>query len=140
MALALAAAAWLPAILYGLLSRSHGSLFWPNSLLLKAAPPRLDSAKAIGAFAGNAARQLAGAPHLVIVAVACLVLLLLMRNEARDYLQASMAMVLIALAFHVALARVGWFYRYEAYLMACGIAAATLGIARVLHARPLRTT
>jgi hypothetical protein len=140
MALALAAAAWLPVIVYGLFSRSHGSLFWPNSLLLKAAPPRLDSTKAIGAFADSAARQLAGAPHLVIVAVACLVLLLLARNEARDSMRPWMAMVLLALAFHVALARVGWFYRYEAYLMACGIGAATLGVARVLHAQPLRTT
>ncbi|MGN6391433.1 MAG: hypothetical protein ACTHM9_04160 [Gemmatimonadales bacterium] len=140
MALALAAVAWLPVIAYGLFSRSHGSLFLPNSLLLKAAPPRLDSAKAIGAFAGNAVSQLAGAPHLVVVAVACLVPLLLARDEARDYMRPSIAMVLIALAFHVALARVGWFYRYEAYLMACGIAAATLGIARLLRAEPPRTT
>ncbi len=120
-ALALAVAAWLPAVAYGIVSRQHGSLFWPNSLLLKAAPP--------GDFARNALEQLAGAPHLVILAVACLVPLLLMPRGARGALAPWAAIVLIGLALHVALARIGWFYRYESYLMACGIAAATVEIA-----------
>jgi hypothetical protein len=138
-ALALALAAWLPAIAYGLVSWRHGSLFWPNSLLLKAAPHQLDSLTSAGTFGRNALEQLAGAPHLVVVVVACLVPLLLMPRGARGLVAPWAAIVVIALALHVALARIGWFYRYEAYLMACGIAAATIEIARLQRRRPLHS-
>jgi hypothetical protein len=134
-ALAVGLVAWIPPVGYGLASLHHGSLFWPNSLLLKAAPPALDTPEAVRAFATAWLSQLLGAPHLLVVLVAGLVPFLLSSREARAPVRMWLAAFAVTLLLHLEFARVGWFYRYEAYLVVCGIAVATLALARLRHGR-----
>ncbi len=119
----------LPAIAFGLFSIAHGSEALPNSVLLKAGAPHLL----------RGLQTLRSAPHLVaaLIALAGVVALLHRVGTAKALaLRDVCAAVCAALLLHVQFARVGWFFRYEAWLLALAIA--LVGAAALDHAEELR--
>jgi len=127
-ALALGALSIIPIVAFGAYSISKGSYFLPNSVMLKSADASLSSG---------------GIPHFVLsifeklikpgtglggVATQGLLLILLLTGLLfRQQLKtaATWRTMLIVLTgttiLQLALASTGWFYRYEAWLVCCGI-------------------
>ena len=121
-AVALTAAAWLPAIAYGLVSLAHGWGFFPASLRLKANIPA-HGFLGMADIVENWRDGLNRAPYLGIMILGGALLLALRRREARpdDPAGRMMLLTLIALVLHLTLAHAGYFCRYEAYLIALWI-------------------
>jgi hypothetical protein len=154
LAWAVAAAGLVPIVAYGCVSLSHGWFFLPNPILLKAnlsdvAGVRALVARALGrpgdGSAGDLARlmgltaaeQLARVPELwALLAGAAGALAAAARRPAwlaRTDVE-PVWMFALAAVLHLQFARTGWFFRYEAYLVALGITA----LARPVLALPRR--
>jgi len=115
----------LPIIVYGLISVSQGAYFLPNSIMLKGNMPNVSSVEGMMRFfrwlrLGNLVRI----SHVFGLMLAALIVL------GRQYrirktvwtVPAVMAMIFFGTALqHLALAKIGYFFRYEAYLMVLGI-------------------
>jgi len=118
----------LPILLYGAVSVLEGWSWLPTSLLLKGQMPDFHSLGAILSALGlSAYSQMMLNPHLLFPALGtCLFLIIASRRE--DFFQSRAqvigAVFLIGLFLHLQLARMGWYYRYEAYLL--GLAALVL--------------
>lgn len=123
LAVSCLALAVLPLVIYGGISVWNGWNWLPNSILLKSALPT-----SLGAVVQNAWQQIATVPALgglLLFSIFALVL-----NSRRPFWRISNVLSLLFIItslMHVTFARVGWFYRYEAYLMgfgwvSCGIA------------------
>jgi hypothetical protein len=116
----LMAAAILPVVVYGMLSVHAGSMFLPNSVLVKGLverPPGLTG------FAKHAIEGLM-TPHLYVLILAAMLCAYLsatgawkISQQARSACYWFVGMALL----HIAFASIGWFYRYEAYLVALGV-------------------
>lgn len=119
--LLMVAAGALPIIAYGVFSYANGSYFLPNSLMLKGNFPQADGIKSIAmALGGRSLVVLYDTPHLLAVAV---LLSLGATNPHRPQLLRFLALSLVcSVLIHLQFASVGWFYRYEAYLVAVSIA------------------
>ena len=132
-----------PVILLGIVQTSNGASFLPNPLLRKAGLPFDDPARLASTLTGyRALRRLFVNPHLLAPALAALVWLA--RRPEPSSASQSPALVsrespgrmllfvfLVALLLHLSFAELGWFYRYEAYLVAFGIVALALAVADV---------
>jgi hypothetical protein len=109
----------------GLWAVSHGWLFFPSSILLKA---NLPSSRA-GMFTRNSLLTAArNAPHLMVLVLAALAgLTLTLRGGLRwSRGQVFAGLFVGAAALHIGFARVGWLYRYEAYLVFLGVIATAI--------------
>jgi hypothetical protein len=123
-------AAALPIAVYGAVSLAEGWAFLPNSLLLKGM--HLDFSTAAGALralGGTAFRQLSQNGHLLAAFLTGLLFLMLApaRPGGRGRDRAVVALFLLTVLLHLQFARAGWFYRYEAWLVA--LALAVFGVA-----------
>ena len=124
-AVAVGAAALLPIGLYGAWSASQGSYWLPNSLMLKGRP--VWAIRSVGALARvlyGAYGRFYAAPHLVVPTVLAVVGYVLRCGRSGrvwDRLQTGAVIVVATTALHVLLAGMGWFYRYEAYLVTLGL-------------------
>lgn len=110
----------LPIVLFGLYSLSQGGYFLPNSLLLKGHTPEM-SAKGLYMFAVGWMIKLIQEPHLLIlfVVLCFLVVVSLLRPGEKWKLENIVIWILVPLFIaHLTFAQTGWFYRYEAYLLA----------------------
>jgi hypothetical protein len=78
----------------------------------------------LGFVAGSPAlHNLLANPHVLVLVVVALVLLILAMDTAVWNEDASLLAILIGTSLlHMQLARAGWFYRYEAYLLVLGVA------------------
>ncbi len=115
------ASALAPVILYGIVSLAHGSEFLPNSLLLKGNFAGVRDVSSFFDFVGmRGIRSLRGEPHLLALTVALLGAFAL-RRSPRPALAWLQAALVVAIVGHLQFARTGWFYRYEAYLVAAAI-------------------
>ncbi|MCK4413445.1 MAG: hypothetical protein KAY32_07880 [Candidatus Eisenbacteria sp.] len=120
-----------PLVAYGLFSMQQGWALIPNPILSKANLPHGDPGQMLKSLSGYLAlRRLFVNPHLLLPVIAALVWLV--RAPRRDAGEGSLArplltIFLVATFLHVTFADVGWFYRYEAYLV--GLALVGLGIA-----------
>ncbi len=137
-----------PVILLGIVQTSNGASFLPNPLLRKAGLPFDDPARLASTLTGyRALRRLFVNPHLLAPALAALVWLA--RRPEPSSASQSPALVsrespgrmllfvfLVALLLHLSFAELGWFYRYEAYLVAFGIVALALAVADVESRAP----
>jgi hypothetical protein len=126
-----------PVALFGLLAQTRGWFFLPNSVLLKGRPP-----DGLGALVyrliGEPIGRLIENPHLFAILILLLVALEL-RERLTPRVRRMVAVVLATTVLHLILASVGWFYRYEAYLLALAVlvfaeVARDLGVAAI----PLR--
>jgi hypothetical protein len=122
LAFSLGAAALVPVTIYGIISISHGWFFLPNPVLIKGKSPHLASARGVINFLGySATMQFIQAPHMLILTATALAAYLIRIHKG--IWERSQIMLLIFIGttlLHMQFARTGWFYRYEAYLVALG--------------------
>lgn len=132
------AAGLAPIVAFALYSVAHGGLPLPNPVLLKArqiggltrlpgiAHSVLETVTRIPTGAGKA-------PHLLVLLLVSLALLAhaLRASEARRWRPALVwnAAFVGTCLLHLQLAALGWFYRYEAYLVVLGLVAIFLSVA-----------
>ncbi|MFW9943613.1 MAG: hypothetical protein ACFFB7_01305 [Candidatus Sifarchaeia archaeon] len=117
-ALAVPVMAGLPWLVYGIVSIQNGWLLLPNSLLVKGVDAMNEG---IGLFLIRGIGALAASPHLFVLLVASVKLT---SSQESGFWHINNVMKLIfvsACLLHLQLGRVGWFFRYEAYLVAIGI-------------------
>lgn len=125
MALALAASGALPMLVAGLISLAHGWYFLPTSILVKAQFPTAHSLSGILYSLGyRALETLYNAPALLFLLLATLGLAVYHRwrqpSPWSGVIASMSALFAPMLLLHLQFARLGWFYRYEAYLIALG--------------------
>lgn len=115
----------LPIMIYGLLSVSKGWYFLPNPVLLKGNVPNFSSLEGVIRFFGGLGYyRIAKNPHILTLILGVLILFHLQYSRQRKIWTESTIMIIIFVTtalLHVQLAGVGWFYRYEAYLVGLGI-------------------
>jgi hypothetical protein len=108
--------AWLPVIGFGIYFRMHGAEWLPNSVLLKG-----------GASLYRIVDFLVYGLHMAPLMVVATWLLCRYRGSITDSrAKAGIGITAITLWLHLALASYGWVYRYEAYLIALGVASVVL--------------
>lgn len=118
----LAAASVVPLAAYGWISLRHGWYLVPNSLLLKANVPGSESIGMFGSFLGTLRINFLQGIHVVLLmGAATLMLIAGRRGTAGSYSRTGLILFTAAAGMHLCCARVGWFYRYESYLIALGI-------------------
>ena len=124
LAAELAVAAALPLLLYGWISVRHGWYLIPNSLILKANLPGARSTNIFGNFTFTLLTNLKLGSHVVVLILLASILIgfAWVRDRAIwNYPQLGLMLFVSSAAMHLFFARVGWFYRYESYLVAFGI-------------------
>jgi hypothetical protein len=129
-AFALGIVSLVPPALYGLVSLAHGWYALPNPVILKGALGeglagwrRIALVPFLGGWG-----ELVRTPHvLALVVLAAVTLLARWRSPSSR--EGTLLIVFIGAALlHLQYARTGWFYRYEAYLVALGIVAAAVAL------------
>lgn len=122
-AIASAAAGVLAIAAFGAWSLSQGGPVLPNSVLLKGAMPASSAAGlASTVLLTRALATLANTPHLAVLVMTALALTLLPSHHARHAEWRLAAIVFAAVVLlHLQFAAVGWFFRYEAYLVVLGL-------------------
>jgi hypothetical protein len=127
---------------YAIYSMAHGGLPLPNSVLMKSDPARFGSWFSALGFMGDwvGVLSLYQRPVLAVLAIAALLLAAVLANPGRS--SWSTPIVLIgffagATLLHVCLVKVEWFFRYEAYVIALGLAAVTNAAAEVRRSSAL---
>ncbi|MCY2930242.1 MAG: hypothetical protein NTV86_12245 [Planctomycetota bacterium] len=131
LALVGAAGAALPVVVYGWVSRAHGWLFLPNSIVAKKAQFSLNHlGDAFFALGGRALAQLGWSPYLVSLLLALGLGVYLHRRAVGKGFWEPLTLMTILLGatalMHLQCAGIGWFFRYDAYLMAAGLAVLAL--------------
>jgi hypothetical protein len=124
-----AVAGAIPILLYGWWSQSQGGFLLPNSVLLKGVAPAMSiTGLAQLAMFWTALTALMSNPHLAFLLIAVLGLAALPRRDASVREHEVLALIFVVCTLlHLQFARVGWFFRYEAYLVVLGlVAVATL--------------
>jgi hypothetical protein len=142
LALLTAIAAWLPIAVYGAISIGHGWYFFPNSIILKAQTTNLFTLSGLGQYLITGSDD----ATLKIPRVFCLLGLgmvaWLFRSSRAQGLWRLHTVMIITLAattlLHIQFAKVGWFYRYEAYLVGMFVLILSLSILEDLSQRQLR--
>lgn len=129
-ATAVGLAALVPPVAYGLVSITHGWYALPNPVILKGALGEgLTGWRrvALVPFLGGWA-ELLRTPHLLALVVLAAVPLLA-RWRSPHSREGTLLIVFIGTTIlHLQYARTGWFYRYEAYLVAFGIVATAVAL------------
>jgi hypothetical protein len=113
-------AGFLPIFIFGVYSLSHGGYFVPNSLLLKGQIPDL-SVKGLYMLCVGWMIKLVQQPHLFLLfTLLCLILAVSLGIGGNKWkLENIISGIVVSLFItHLTFAETGWFYRYEAYLMA----------------------
>lgn len=129
----------IPVVAYGIFSTMNGWFFLPNSLVTKSifVEARTPPLSLKGAFLLwnnflNILNIYIFAPLILAVG-----LLIFRFNEKKSLWSVPNLMLIIFIGttlLHMIVARIGWFYRYEAYLIALGIMAIAVGINEYLPA------
>jgi len=125
----LGALALLPVVIAGFISVRHGWFWLPNSVLLKGNLPSAASATPFADFFGRAYLQFVDyGRHITYLILTALLLYLhrrWKRGEVWECGQLTISIFAATALLHMFLARMGWFFRYEAYLIALGLFALT---------------
>jgi hypothetical protein len=121
IAILVGVAGFLPLTLYGLYSISQGWYFFPNSILLKGNIP-VFSFEGIRSFLLQVPIKLVDAPHILLIIIACLMIYVLgkERKIIRHRERYLIVLFLMITILHMQFASIGWFYRYESYLILVG--------------------
>lgn len=122
-ALSVAAAGAVPIVGFGLYAMASGQRFLPLSVLLKRHELRFRDASDVTDWLGTDLMQRLGTEaYLSVLLVACVAATLwgLVRRERVDKAVVP-ALVALLIVAHVEFAALGWFYRYEAYLVLIGV-------------------
>lgn len=112
----------LPVVVYGLFSMWQGWYFLPNSILLKSGFGDASGHGWIGRLF-HIPITLHVAPHMLILLLSCLGVYLWCEERKlvgrRERLLVALYVIITLL--HLQFASIGWFYRYEAYLVLTGL-------------------
>jgi len=114
----------LPIVSYGIISLKKGWYFLPNSVLLKGRMPDFSSFKTIISALLSPWNQIVKTPHISLILLVAVIILIFQYMKYRMFWKQSLIMNIIflfTLSMHIQFAKLGWFYRYEAYLMSLGI-------------------
>jgi hypothetical protein len=141
----LAGSGILPMVVYGIWSAARGWYFLPNPVILKGFEGNwqvLEFLKDVFVrgqpLTWQAARRLApmsfvsrinSNPHILYLILPSLVLLVYRRGSFWSPANCINAAFMGSALLHMQFAGIGWFYRYEAYLVALGIYAVAAGLA-----------
>ena len=117
-ALAILIMAGLPWLVYGVISIQNGWLFISNSLLVKSVNAMDEG---VSFYFVRGIGSLLISPHLVALLVASIKLTSSRENGFWHINNVLKLIFVPACLLHVLLDRVGWFFRYEAYLVAIGV-------------------
>jgi len=121
----LGSASILPILVYGIISLKAGSYWLPNSVLLKGQEVSFLSFDGIKNLYERPLLIFSQAPWLFSISIFVLTLGVIRHYALKLSIwntgQLMILVFLITVLFHLEFARVGWAYRYEAYLMALGI-------------------
>lgn len=127
----------VPIIIYGIYSTMNGWFFLPNSLVTKSTFVEnhisMFSLDGLFRFLDNFKSILN--LHIFLPVVLALGILIYRLNEEKNAWNGPnliLTIFIVATLLHMFMARIGWFYRYEAYLLALGILAIAVGIAKYL--------
>jgi hypothetical protein len=120
-AILLVIAGALPVAGYGLWAVSHGWYFLPNSVLLKGSFPGFSLSQILTWILSFFGRILLNPDILLLLAASLFVLLGLTGEKSWGYRTSLVLIFVGATLLHMLFATTGWFYRYEAYLVALGI-------------------
>lgn len=131
MGLAVFLSAALPIIIYGSISLYNGAFFLPNSLLIKATIPSF-SLIGLGVLASKAYKSFfIEAPHIGFLVLILLATIYVQCERSIKFPTSFFSSVwiqiilIIAAISHLIFGKTGWFFRYEAYLIAVGVLAAS---------------
>lgn len=124
-----------PPLLFALYAKAHGWQSLPNSVILKGRRWDAETPQVI-------VNNLREAPHLVVLFAVLTALLLATHKTAASAAQRFALLALTVLVAHALCGGVGWFYRYEAYVIpvtvvAIGLLAAEPGAPRLARALTL---
>jgi len=121
-----------PILLFGIVSRMGGGAFLPNSLLLKGSRPELGSIDGVvRSVGGTAVLGLIRNPLLLTVFLIGLALLALLPAGTfgmKEKHRPVIFLFLATLVLHLQFSSTGWLFRYEAWLIALGMAAYCVAI------------
>ncbi|MFN3270069.1 MAG: hypothetical protein ACK42G_05750 [Candidatus Kapaibacteriota bacterium] len=125
LAILLALCGVLPVLIFGFISIASGGYFLPNSVLLKGNLPNLSTFRGILKFLGGfAAYQMVLNPEILLLFLVAISLLFFGSRSKSDFYSFPnifVSIFILTLLLHLQFAKVGWFYRYEAYLIFLGI-------------------
>jgi len=102
--------------IYGFISIANGWYFLPNSVLLKGNTLSL-TLEGIMSFFGKMLHNFSASPHVVSLLVANLILYLWLKSILNEKEKLLIVLSTITTFAHMTFASVGWFFRYEAYLV-----------------------
>ena len=125
------AAGGLPVTVFGLYARHKGWHFLPNSLLLKAGVTPFASLDDFTAFVTKWYAAMIVNPHMYILLIGLVSALLVQRRRYATLWNRPALLLTILLGgtlLHLQFAGLGWFYRYESYLLGLGILAVSLAL------------
>lgn len=115
----------LPITIYGIISISKGWYFLPNSVFLKGKIPEISSFNdVINIYSTNAYQQVIKCPHILLLLLICVIFLFLepvKTKEINKKLNIFPKIFIIMTLLHMQFAGIGWFHRYEAYLVTSGL-------------------
>ncbi len=127
----------LPLAVYGYISIANGWFFLPNSVLLKGRLPETLTPAGVAGLLGDGAAAAWKNPHILVLFAAVLAVLIVRGAKGSPISEHQElffdppavfgVLFLAATAAHLVFAQLGWFYRYEAYLLALGTTALLLG-------------
>lgn len=136
-AAALGAVAALPIVLYGAYSLAHGAAFLPNSVLLRMDHTNAASAEPplFAAFGGTALEALWRTKHLLGLTVVSMILFVQRYRRVGFWepIQLMAVVFVLATLAHLQFGKTGWFFRYEAYLVALGVFQTTLAVRELVR-------
>jgi hypothetical protein len=111
----------LPIIIFGVYSINQGSYFLPNTLLLKGNIQGFSTDLLIN-YAIVLFVRIFKYPHILIsISIIIISIISIKPKSLKDNNLTLGIILLIAWFFHLVFAGVGWFYRYEAYLVVLSI-------------------
>ncbi|MEJ2757333.1 MAG: hypothetical protein P8046_02520, partial [Anaerolineales bacterium] len=112
----------VPHILYGIISIKNDWHFLPSSILIKGNLPTFTSAGIMG-FALKVFYKVAGNPHISVLILLLIATFVLKRKSGKhwDIKRYMLWITLVGALLHIVFADVGWFYRYEGYLIYLGL-------------------
>lgn len=114
----------IPLIVYGAFSVIQGWYLLPNSVLLKGDTPDVSSILGmVDVFGFGAFKKLTHVPALWMLIAGALLLLHVSFHHRRSHrrIRFILTAFLLTSALHLQFARIGWAFRYEAYLVSLGI-------------------
>ena len=141
-ALAISLAAAVPIVAFGLFSLTQGWPFLPCSVLLKGTRPASLSLPDLLAYAGRGYAQTTDNPHMLFLVLALATLLVVRAARGGglwNYPTLLLFLTLVGTVAHLQFAALGWFYRYEAYLVAAGCVVVAIALVDLLPRRSLQT-